>query len=104
SRRRHTRFSRDWSSDVCSSDLQLLARGGQRFRVLETRVGANQLVTATVTVLPPDREDDAVDPLCGEILKAVIDRIGAERFPGPEIGRASCRKECRSRRRAWPAD
>src|SRR5690606_40353244 len=26
SRRRHTRFSRDWSSDVCSSDL-LAARG-----------------------------------------------------------------------------
>src|SRR5690606_40843891 len=24
SRRRHTRFSRDWSSDVCSSDLNLL--------------------------------------------------------------------------------
>src|SRR5690606_40957409 len=24
SRRRHTRFSRDWSSDVCSSDLYLL--------------------------------------------------------------------------------
>src|SRR5690606_17277056 len=24
SRRRHTRFSRDWSSDVCSSDLQYL--------------------------------------------------------------------------------
>src|SRR5690606_39728774 len=24
SRRAHTRFSRDWSSDVCSSDLQLL--------------------------------------------------------------------------------
>src|SRR5690606_16356272 len=37
SRRRHTRFSRDWSSDVCSSDLAgdgdgktLLARGGDR--------------------------------------------------------------------------
>src|SRR5690606_39298947 len=26
SRRRHTRFSRDWSSDVCSSDLHLAAR------------------------------------------------------------------------------
>src|SRR5690606_39313742 len=26
SRRRHTRFSRDWSSDVCSSDLGLRAR------------------------------------------------------------------------------
>src|SRR5690606_40312341 len=25
SRRRHTRFSRDWSSDVCSSDLSLSA-------------------------------------------------------------------------------
>src|SRR5690606_40843150 len=30
SRRRHTIFSRDWSSDVCSSDLQLVLRqGGQ---------------------------------------------------------------------------
>src|SRR5690606_40115554 len=27
SRRRHTRFSRDWSSDVCSSDLLLEHRG-----------------------------------------------------------------------------
>src|SRR5690606_40539256 len=26
SRRRHTRFSRDWSSDVCSSDLVMLWR------------------------------------------------------------------------------
>src|SRR5690606_40383726 len=26
SRRRHTRFSRDWSSDVCSSDLEVLAK------------------------------------------------------------------------------
>src|SRR5207302_2337970 len=29
SRRRHTRFSRDWSSDVCSSDL-FMARPGER--------------------------------------------------------------------------
>src|SRR2546422_9722956 len=29
SRRRHTRCSRDWSSDVCSSDLIALARGGR---------------------------------------------------------------------------
>src|SRR5207302_4675879 len=26
SRRRHTRFSRDWSSDVCSSDLKTKTR------------------------------------------------------------------------------
>src|SRR5690606_39812059 len=28
SRRRHTRFSRDWSSDVCSSDLMKAGRKG----------------------------------------------------------------------------
>src|SRR5690606_40476611 len=28
SRRRHTRFSRDWSSDVCSSDLEFLVLAG----------------------------------------------------------------------------
>src|SRR5690606_40712434 len=27
SRRRHTRFSRDWSSDVCSSDLAIILDG-----------------------------------------------------------------------------
>src|SRR5690606_39537961 len=30
SRRRHTRFSRDWSSDVCSSDLGGLGAGEHR--------------------------------------------------------------------------
>src|SRR5690606_40376573 len=30
SRRRHTRFSRDWSSDVCSSDLQAQQLSGAR--------------------------------------------------------------------------
>src|SRR3989449_4475593 len=30
SRRRHTRCSRDWSSDVCSSDLHWLAHSGRR--------------------------------------------------------------------------
>src|SRR5690606_16841866 len=31
SRRRHTRFSRDWSSDVCSSDLSQLVVAADRF-------------------------------------------------------------------------
>src|SRR5690606_40493873 len=50
SRRRHTRFSRDWSSDVCSSDLHLphpvqltlvtetLSLFEERFSALEERV------------------------------------------------------------------
>src|SRR2546429_3519539 len=32
SRRRHTRCSRDWSSDVCSSDLAHVARAGAQHR------------------------------------------------------------------------
>src|SRR5690606_39468283 len=39
SRRRHTRFSRDWSSDVCSSDLvdAVLEQGGIRDLVVVMR-------------------------------------------------------------------
>src|SRR2546430_10275389 len=31
SRRRHTRFDCDWSSDVCSSDLDRYGRGGDHY-------------------------------------------------------------------------
>src|SRR5690606_40509501 len=41
SRRRHTRFSRDWSSDVCSSDL-LRAGSGRR-----PAAGAARILRAT---------------------------------------------------------
>src|SRR5690606_40390115 len=33
SRRRHTRFSRDWSSDVCSSDLAELETLGELTKI-----------------------------------------------------------------------
>src|SRR5690606_40128477 len=36
SRRRHTRFSRDWSSDVCSSDLVSLSHTGRKRRISTT--------------------------------------------------------------------
>src|SRR5690606_39947358 len=41
SRRRHTRFSRDWSSDVCSSDLTFCRR-------IETRVSIRRQKVAEV--------------------------------------------------------
>src|SRR2546430_16584881 len=43
SRRRHTRFDCDWSSDVCSSDLVLAAGAGAWLRLpeLTLRVSAN---------------------------------------------------------------
>src|SRR3712207_7721218 len=33
SRRRHTRYWRDWSSDVCSSDLVGLSQGPRQYRI-----------------------------------------------------------------------
>src|SRR5690606_40416532 len=40
SRRRHTRFSRDWSSDVCSSDLELGPFGRDHAGLEAQRVAA----------------------------------------------------------------
>src|SRR5690606_40606271 len=45
SRRRHTRFSRDWSSDVCSSDLELMNEkggGAERLNQLFIADGKNR--------------------------------------------------------------
>src|SRR5690606_39572566 len=42
SRRRHTRFSRDWSSDVCSSDL--LSKDEIRYKSLQKSLGAYRMV------------------------------------------------------------
>src|SRR6266508_5949973 len=36
SRRRHTRWPRDWSSDVCSSDLEMGITGGNFPHVMES--------------------------------------------------------------------
>src|SRR5690606_40997578 len=46
SRRRHTRFSRDWSSDVCSSDLDIMhfhLEGHCRHSAMRTGLG-NQVI------------------------------------------------------------
>src|SRR5690606_41091969 len=40
SRRRHTRFSRDWSSDVCSSDLGLVSWAGVAVSLMAAYVGS----------------------------------------------------------------
>src|SRR5690625_6513128 len=76
SRRRHTRWPRDWSSDVCSSDL-----------VLGAIVDADEALLI-------DRGDvagaqPAVDELGCRELRCV--RI-ARGHLGAEIGRASCRE------------
>src|SRR5690606_39481994 len=42
SRRRHTRFSRDWSSDVCSSDLVLGDTTGTPLSFAEIKIAGKQ--------------------------------------------------------------
>jgi Lon protease-like protein len=63
--------------------FHLVARGGRRFRLIETRVGANQLIAADVELLPADPAGNEVDAVCGEILKTIIEKAGAGRFPAP---------------------
>src|SRR2546430_11291696 len=57
SRRRHTRFDCDWSSDVCSSDLFGLVGGGtslEQMKSFAADLGVAEFVTFTGRV--PDRE------------------------------------------------
>src|SRR5699024_11512344 len=61
SRRRHTRSKRDWSSDVCSSDL----RPPARHRGLRRRGGPRRAAPAGVRLRPPRvrrRDDDRRGP------------------------------------------
>src|SRR5699024_11867741 len=67
SRRRHTRSKRDWSSDVCSSDLHLVEATGATF--VESGDGAA----------------DRVRTIAADGADLLIDLVG-------EIGRASCRE------------
>src|SRR6266403_3778630 len=52
SRRRHTRSLRDWSSDVCSSDLgEMLGRGGRGPRRCRRRTGRQRDAAAAAELL-----------------------------------------------------
>src|SRR5215217_3073494 len=82
SRRRHTRYWRDWSSDVCSSDLEIAERGLQLLlRRLEL---AGQL---RVEVAPPvDIADEIGLGVCGALCRLLCGLgCGAQ---GGELGAA----------------
>src|SRR2546429_6532382 len=53
SRRRHTRCSRDWSSDVCSSDLLHLEnpRDAKTFKIIDANPAAASLTGTTLEAL-----------------------------------------------------
>src|SRR2546430_5820236 len=62
SRRRHTRFDCDWSSDVCSSDLKVKGGGAatrpQRFQTLDHLLRRRELARSSRTGLVPVQPKD----------------------------------------------
>src|SRR5690606_40898227 len=91
SRRRHTRFSRDWSSDVCSSDLALSADTHAHALAVAARAAAAGLTTASSEVrhrLLDERSVAAIED--GD--EAPPPGLTARELQVLEIGRASWRE------------
>src|SRR5690606_40260095 len=86
SRRRHTRFSRDWSSDVCSSDLDVAAA----YAAFERGEYATSLDLARRILSTRPAYADMRN-LAG-ISLALLGDSGAALEELDEIGRASCRE------------
>src|SRR5690606_39616321 len=92
-RRRHTRFSRDWSSDVCSSDLCFDAADTPAKNQLWEKIEIDLGIINTLS----DREiRDKIERQLAKLLDRrnmnLLDVGGAESKPGVKIGRASCRE------------
>jgi Lon protease-like protein len=63
--------------------FELLARGGQRFRLLETQVAKNGLMTGSIELIEENPTPGPADNACREVLKLIIDRLGDTHFPSP---------------------
>lgn len=61
----------------------LLARGGARFRILDTSVNAGGLITGRIELLPEPAADVPMEPACEEVLRLAIKRAGTDSVPGP---------------------
>src|SRR5690606_39549439 len=97
SRRRHTRFSRDWSSDVCSSDLDI-EEGARPFRVGGGDHRSVDVQKAAFLKKIVDRATERVahakDGVEGVRARSQVGDL-AQKLE--EIGRASCREKGRAR-------
>src|SRR5207247_6384648 len=92
SRRRHTRSTRDWSSDVCSSDLPPVPKV-PAVQPLTLPAHPRVLVFAP----HPDDESLAAGGLITRLVHAgdavrVVFVTNGDGYPWAEIGRASCRE------------
>src|SRR5438874_6734956 len=86
SRRRHTRSLRDWSSDVCSSDLIEAAASGVPVVASGSRTGGGVVVPGETGVLVPDYGVDSIAEAVAELLQ------DADQIEERRVG-----KECRCR-------
>src|SRR2546421_6918422 len=79
SRRRHTRSDRDWSSDVCSSDL--------KYDWISSVVASSAII---VPPLMPSSGSCSPVPVVTYTVLEAASMAGVDQMP-PQIGRASCR-------------
>jgi Lon protease-like protein len=63
--------------------FQLQVEGLQRFRILASEVDKTGLISAAIEPLEIDAEVAPQNALCSEVLKAIIEKIGAGHFPSP---------------------
>src|SRR5690606_39493625 len=86
SRRRHTRFSRDWSSDVCSSDLNEDGQV-QHIYLLDKALGFEKIGT-----ISPNLAEKIIELSCHKSYRQVAQTIKELTSQTIKIGRASCRE------------
>src|SRR5699024_12222114 len=102
SRRRHTRSKRDWSSDVCSSDLvPVSARTGEGLEELEQAVAALYPAGEAPAgcLLANARQEDAARRALGEIGRASCRGRGGVAQGAGDTQQQSRRTPCRTRHR-----
>src|SRR5256886_8035502 len=80
SRRRHTRFDCDWSSDVCSSDLQIAVEGVYDPVAIPIRLGHVRFAADAARIERVGVAND-IEPVSPPTLAVMR-----------QIGRASCRE------------
>src|SRR5205814_7484044 len=98
SRRRHTRCLSDWSSDVCSSDLD----GVQRLTGAASLDAGPTVVKDRGSAATPIDDIEVIVPLA-EFVDLVAERARLEKEAEKvEIGRASCRERGRGERGVEP--
>src|SRR3712207_8792691 len=89
SRGRHTRYWRDWSSDVCSSDLQKTRKHGRA--IVRGGIGTGTRTVGLLgAILTYARENGIIEANPAHGVRKAADQKRTR--PLSEIGRAACRE------------